>query len=575
MPETRALPIAAEHREFTIKVGGEAVPREHQLLAVSITSAVNRISSAKLNYVDGAPASGQFPLSDSELFKPGQVVEILAGAGNAPQSLFKGVVVRLGVRVRDSAASQLVIDCRHVVMKLTVGERSGEFVDQSDSEIIEAVLGAASVSAEVEATMVKHQQVLQYHATDWDFLLARARANGQLVWGDGDKLVVKKPVLSGATACTLQYGATLLEFEGEIDARLQHPAIKGASWDPAGQALVEVEAAPTALAPPGNFSSDALAAVANRALDLRHPAMPEAAVQAWVDGVALTRRLDQVSGRGKCEGIATVKPGVVVELAGLGRRFNGRVLVTGVRHEFSLVQGWKTHVQFGGVGLDPPAGRTAESSLLPAVAGLQIGVVTSNEDPDGEHRVRVRLPLLAIAGDGLWARVVSLDAGQDRGFFFRPEIGDEVTVGFLADDPASPIILGMLHSSAKAAPLAGSDGNHEKMFKSRSGMSLHFNDDKIVMKLATPAGNAITLDDDQKSLTLADQNGNKITMDSDGIHIESAKATDIKAGTEAKFEAGAGAKIGAGTELKLEGGASAELAGGGSTKVTGAMVQIN
>ena len=266
---------------------------------------------------------------------------------------------------------------------------------------------------------------------------------------------------------------------------------------------------------------------------------------------------------------------MVVELAGLGRRFNGRVLVTGVRHEFSLVQGWKTHVQFGGVGLDPPAGRTAESSLLPAVAGLQIGVVTSNEDPDGEHRVRVRLPLLAIAGDGLWARVVSLDAGQDRGFFFRPEIGDEVTVGFLADDPASPIILGMLHSSAKAAPLAGSDGNHEKMFKSRSGMSLHFNDDKIVMKLATPAGNAITLDDDQKSLTLADQNGNKITMDSDGIHIESAKATDIKAGTEAKFEAGAGAKIGAGTELKLEGGASAELAGGGSTKVTGAMVQIN
>ena len=47
MPDTRALPIAAEHREFTIKVGGEAVPREHQLLAVSITSAVNRISDRK------------------------------------------------------------------------------------------------------------------------------------------------------------------------------------------------------------------------------------------------------------------------------------------------------------------------------------------------------------------------------------------------------------------------------------------------------------------------------------------------------------------------------------------------
>ena len=33
----------------------------------------------------------------------------------------------------------------------------------------------------------------------------------------------------------------------------------------------------------------------------------------------------------------------------------------------------------------PAAGR-----LLPAVHGLQVGVVTSNVDPDGEHRVRVR-----------------------------------------------------------------------------------------------------------------------------------------------------------------------------------------
>jgi uncharacterized protein involved in type VI secretion and phage assembly len=183
--------------------------------------------------------------------------------------------------------------------------------------------------------------------------------------------------------------------------------------------------------------------------------------------------------------------------------------------------------------------------------------------------------LLGLSSDGLWARVASLDAGDDRGFFFRPEIGDEVTVGFLADDPCYPVILGMLHSSAKAAPLPGSDDNHEKMFKSRSGMSFHFNDDKVVMTLATPAGNSITLNEDEKSLTLADQNGNSITMDSDGIRLESAKAVAFKAGTETKLEASTSINIKAGSELKLEGGASAELAGGGSTKISGAMVQIN
>lgn len=574
MPETRALPIAAEHREFTVKAGGQAVPREHQLLSVSVTLAANRIASARLVYVDGAASTGQFPLSDSDLFKPGQSIEILAGAGRDSTSVFIGTVVRQGARVREAAASQLVVDCRHAAMKLAVTERSTDYFDQSDSDIIGAVLGAAGVGADVEATSLQHKQVLQYQSTDWDFILARARANGQLVWCEGDKVVVRKPALSGATVCSLQYGATLLEFEGEIDARLQHAEIKGTSWDAASQAVVEVQGASPAFAAPGNLSSDDLAAVADQAFDLRHPALPEAETQAWVDGVALYRRVDQVSGRGKCQGIATVKPGVVVELAGLGQRFNGKVLVTGVRHEFSLVQGWKTHVQFGGIDLDAPNQAKADG-LLPSVSGLQIGIVTSNEDPDGEHRVRVKLPLLGLASDGLWARVASLDAGDDRGFFFRPEIGDEVTVGFLADDPRHPIILGMLHSSAKAAPLEGSDDNHEKMLKTRSGMRVHFDDDKIVMTLDTPAGNSLVFNEDEKSLTLADQNGNKLVMDSDGIHIESAKAIEWKAGTETKMEATAGFEIKAGSELKLEGSASAELKGGGMAKLSGAMVQIN
>lgn len=574
MPETRALPIAAEHREFTVKAGGEAVPREHQLLAVSVTVAANRIASARLVYVDGAAATGQFPLSDGDLFKPGQTIEILAGAGRDSTSVFIGTVVRQGVRVREAAASQLVVDCRHAAMKLAVADHSADFFEQSDSEIIEAVLGAVGVGADVEATTLKHKQVLQFQSTDWDFLLGRARANGQLVWCEGDKLVVRKPALDGATVCTLQYGATLLEFEGEIDARRQHAEYKAASWDAASQEAVEVQAATPSFTPPGNFGSDELAGVAGRPLDVRHPALPEAEAQAWVDGIALYRRVDQVAGRGKCAGIATVKPGVVVELAGLGRRFNGKVLVSGVRHEFSLVQGWKTHVQFGGVELDAPA-KPATHALLPSISGLQIGVVTSNEDPDGEHRVRVRLPLLGLTSDGLWARVASLDAGDDRGFFFRPEIGDEVTIGFLADDPRHPVILGMLHSSAKAAPLTGSDDNHEKMLKTRSGMTVHFDDDKIVMTLATPAGNSIALSEDDKSLTLADQNGNKIRMDSDGIHFESAKAVEMKAGTETKMEASAGFEIKAGSELKLEGSASAELKGGGMAKLSGAMVQIN
>ena len=136
------------------------------------------------------------------------------------------------------------------------------------------------------------------------------------------------------------------------------------------------------------------------------------------------------------------------------------------------------------------------------------------------------MPLVNNDEDGAWARVASLDAGNERGFFFRPEIGDEVALGFLNDDPRQAVILGMLPSSAKAAPLPGSDDNHEKVYQSRSKMKLYFNDEKKVLRLETPAGNKIVLSEDEKV-------------------------------------------------LKLEGAASAEISSSATTKLKGSLVQIN
>jgi uncharacterized protein involved in type VI secretion and phage assembly len=263
----------------------------------------------------------------------------------------------------------------------------------------------------------------------------------------------------------------------------------------------------------------------------------------------------------------------------VGQRYNGDVLVTGLRHDFDLVQGWKTHVQFGGTETwsaeDHDVSAPRAGALLPAVSGLQIGKVVSNEDDAGEHRVRVRLPLVGMEEDGIWARVASLDAGDDRGLFFRPEVDDEVVVGFLEDDPRRAVILGMLHSSAKPAPLAGSNDNHEKVYQSRSKMRLYFNDDKKLMSFETPAGNKITLSEDAKAVTIEDQNGNKIEMTDAGIKIEAAKALELKAGTEIKLESGTSFDVKGGTELKMEGSAGVELTSSAVTKIKGSIIQLN
>lgn len=576
IPAERTLPIAAGHRELTVKVGDQAVGREHQLVSASILKAVNKISSARLVYLDGAPSSGDFPLSNADTFLPGAQVEVLAGPTDDQVSLFKGVVVRQSIRVRERTASQLVVDCRHAAFKLTVGRKNACFFDQTDSDTITALLGDADVDAEVEDTTVTHPQLVQFRATDWDFLLARADANGAIVLTNDDKVVVKPPPTRSEAVAELQFGATLLELDARIDARLQFAAVKSVTWDPARQELVEKNAEDPGTDGPGNVPPDDLAGVAAlEVAQLRHAALDETEAQAWADATWRKARLNKVSGRAKCEGIATINPGDFVTLSGVGQRYSGDVLVTGVRHEADPVQGWKTHVQFGSVDRwlledEDPRG----SGLLPPVGGLQIGIVTSNEDEDGEHRVRVRLPLVDNEGDGVWARVASPDAGAERGFFFRPELGDEVIVGFLEQDPRRAVILGMLHSSAKPAPLEGSDDNHEKVYQSRSKLKLHFDDDKKIITLETPAGNKLILSEDEKVIRLVDQNGNKLELTEDGIKLESAKALELKAGTDIKFDA-TSALEGKGSDVKFEASASAELTASATTIVKGGLVKIN
>ena len=70
------------------------------------------------------------------------------------------------------------------------------------------------------------------------------------------------------------------------------------------------------------------------------------------------------------------------------------------------------------------------AGLLPAVTGLQVGIIdASEEDPDGEYRVKVILPAIDEAEGAVWTRLLTPEQ-DSKGFFFRPEAGDEVVVGF-------------------------------------------------------------------------------------------------------------------------------------------------
>lgn len=216
------------------------------------------------------------------------------------------------------------------------------------------------------------------------------------------------------------------------------------------------------------------------------------------------------------------------------------------------------------------------------VSSLYLGkVVQLENDPQEEFRVLITIPALKKTKDGIWAAISSIDAGMNRGVFFRPEIGDDVIIGFVNGDLNSPIILGSLNSKSKPPAIIPSDANNEKGFTSRSKMHIRFNDQKKTITIDTPAGNSILLDESGKQIEIKDQSSNKITMSSSGITLESPLNIAIKAGASLTLTAGNNIAIrGASLSIKADGdvsikGAISKLSSEGITEITGSLVKIN
>lgn len=581
MPEEQRIQNAqsSDLATYTILVDGEELSANYQVLSLLVEKEINRIPWAKIVLVDGDPAIQDFEVSNEELFVPGKPIEINAGYHSDEECIFKGIVIKHSIQIRHNKA-QLVVECRDEAVKLTIGRKSKYFYESTDSDIFEEIIGNYRLDADIEATLVEHQKMVQYRLSDWDFCITRAQANGKVCAIDDGVITIQAPDVAQAEQLTLVYGETILDFDAEMDARNQFASVSSFGWNLADQAVTEKEAEQDPLDLNGNIEADELAAVVDlEKLEVKDGAASnDESLQEWANAKSLFSQLSKIRGRVKFQGYAIVKPNTTLMLEGVGDRFNGKVYVSAIRHQLNEGN-WTTDAQFG---FNPnwfsetvEINEVPAAGLLGAVHGLQVAIVTQvHDDPDGEMRVKVRMPLISGEEEGVWARVASPDAGENRGMFFRPELDDEVIVGFLNGNPNEPIVLGMLNSSAKPTPIVPAEENNEKGFVTKSEMKLLFDDDKPSVVIETPAGKKITVDDDAGVIELEDENSNVVVINSDGISMDSAGDITLKAAGDITIE-GTNINLTASAEVTAEGSAGTSITSSASVKIEGALVQIN
>ncbi len=168
--------------------------------------------------------------------------------------------------------------------------------------------------------------------------------------------------------------------------------------------------------------------------------------------------------------------------------------------------------------------------------GAHIATVISVKDPDKKSRIQVQV--MGADADGnalLWARVAVPFAGNNRGAFLIPDVGDEVIVHFIGGDPRFPVVCGALWNGQTSVPetiggeridrwtLTGRNGTRIAIVEAAEGQEM--------VEIETPSGQKATLTDASGGkIELATAQGtSKLTMDSKGVNVTTSGKFEVQA----------------------------------------------
>lgn len=481
----------------------------------------------------------QFHWLDSDLFKVGNSIEVFAGEEHTSQlpRIFNGEITGIELDLAAHGIPTLLVRCMDRSHRLHRGKFVKTFVQMKDSDIVRQVANEAGLAiGTVEMTSGVHEWVMQENQTNWEFLTSRAHYNGfRLYLADDGKLNFKRVIPEGDSKLSLEWGKDLRSFRPRISASPQVNEVVVRGWDPhKKQTIIGKHERPSNIPKVGESTPGG--EVAQRAF-VRKATMlvVDRPIKTQKEAEDLARSIcDDIGGEyleadGLSYGQPRLKPGMMVTVRNIGRRFSGDYFVTTTTHTYTPAEGFATQFSVSGKSPSSLLSMINEPSNNQGNRGndnIAVGIVTDNKDPLNLGRIKVKYPHLSDEHASDWIRICSPMAGADRGFYFLPEIDDEVLVAFEHGDIHHAYMLGALWNG-KDKPVEPNskavDGStvSRRTIKTRIGHTLLLDDKDGLgeMSLTTKGKHVVVLNDKEKHVWAKTNGGHELFLDDQGNQI--------------------------------------------------------
>ena len=224
----------------TIKSNGKEMSPEYELLSIDVIREFNKVPYAELQLIDGDVAANEYSILDSEFFTLGNKIEIALryeGEVEQEKTVFIGIVTHQGLELNRTGTT-LSVELSDESIRMTHLRKNALYAEKKDSEIIKKLVQEYGLKAgKITPTNLAHAQMVQYYVTDWDFILARAEANGHLLKVvDGEISTVEPEV--GQPEFELELGKdTIYDMDLKVDGTNQYQHVESVAWNIAQQQL--------------------------------------------------------------------------------------------------------------------------------------------------------------------------------------------------------------------------------------------------------------------------------------------------------------------------------------------------
>lgn len=477
-------------------------------------------------------------------------IEVKISFEKEMKTLFKGVIKSLDIE-HENCNVVAKIECKDVALRLTQTSSEAENNNQTFGERLTTYTNDLQLSDNLSGQSWSEEHITQNNtAVPWDYLIGFLDSIGMLVALRNAEFTGIDIVQPEITATYMaENGINVFAYTGRMDPERRRSVVSIQHWDIENQTVNTVTSQQEATENPHTVRID-------------QTNLQPATLQRIADTIIAKSKIASISGKITTFGNLKAKIGEYIGFSKVNPEIDKETLLISVEEHVIANGCWKTEFTYGlesersftentTTGINNAHAQVGQSNT---VNGLLIGIVTQiEEDPNNQFRIKVRIPMLSENGEGVWARLATMNAANEMGSYFIPNVNDEVILGCLGNNPDTPIILGSLYSSTRAMPFPITKDNFIKGFVTKEGTKIVIDDDKKSIELSTKKGNKLTISDDLKGISIEDENSNKITMDDQGITIESSKDLNLKASGNIKIE---------GPQIAIEASAKLDLKGG-------------